>query len=110
MSEKPKFYLDEHISNDVVDQLRNRGIDVLATPEAGRKGKSDELNMEWALHEQRVIVTFDSDYIALHNAGKPHAGIAYFTEQARIGYIVNCLEIMHVAYTADEMIGRLEYL
>ncbi len=39
---KVKFYMDEHISNAVGMELRRRGVDVLAVPEAGMRGASDE--------------------------------------------------------------------
>lgn len=110
MSDRPKFYLDEHIYDAVREQLLDRNIEVMSTNEAGRKGKSDESNMAWAIEGGWVIVTFDSDYVAMHYAGLPHAGIAYFTEQAGIGRIVSSLALLHGVFSAVEMIGRLEYL
>ena len=42
MSERVKFYLDEHVNPAVASGLRRRGVDVLTTQEAGMLSTSDE--------------------------------------------------------------------
>jgi len=111
VSDAIRFYLDEHVDPAVADGLRRLGIDVLTTQEAGRLGDDDPVQLAFAAVEGRVMVTFDRDYLDLHSAGTPHAGIAFAWPTRRtIGYLVAALEILHGVYTAADMLDRLEYL
>ena len=46
--------------------LRRRGIDVLTAQDAGRCGTPDPDQLTFAAAEGRVLVTFDTDFLALH--------------------------------------------
>ena len=61
----------------VVEGLRRRGIDIVTAQELGRCGVSDPDQLSFAAGELRVLVSFDTDFLALHQAGNPHAGIAW---------------------------------
>lgn len=57
------------------------------------------------------MTTFDSDYLALHNSGVPHAGIAWWPQRKyRAGQLLQALLLMHGVFEQDEMRNRLEYL
>lgn len=45
------FYLDENVANAVAEGLRNRGIDVLTTHEADKRGTTDDEQITYALAE-----------------------------------------------------------
>ena len=75
--EQIRFYLDEHIHSAIAEGLRRRGVDVLTVQKAGRTGLSDREQISFALAEQRVIVTMDSDFLVIAAEGTSHAGIAY---------------------------------
>ena len=68
-SGKPRFYTDEHIPKAVVAALRTNGIDVLAVPEAGIMGASDQKHLQRATGNGRVLVTQDHDFLCLVAAG-----------------------------------------
>ncbi|MGH7130229.1 MAG: DUF5615 family PIN-like protein, partial [Planctomycetaceae bacterium] len=72
-----RFHLDEHIDAAVAEGLRHRGIGVTTTVETGLSGADDEAHLAFALNEHRVVMTHDDDFLVLHAAGTPHAGIAY---------------------------------
>ncbi len=74
---KIKFHLDENISLAIANGLRRRAIDISTTPEQGMIGQSDEQQLEFGLSQDRVIFTQDTDFLRLHRAGYPHAGIVY---------------------------------
>jgi hypothetical protein len=58
-----------------------------------------------------VVVTEDSDFANLHYRVETHCGIAYFPRGRRsIGEIVEMLRLIHASYSAEEMVGRLEWL
>lgn len=64
-----RFYLDEHIPNAVTQGLRRRGVDVLTVQDAGRSGLSDPEQLAFALSQQRMMITMDSDFLVLASQG-----------------------------------------
>jgi hypothetical protein len=63
-----RFFTDEDVYGAVAPALRREGIDAVSTPEAGRRGQSDESQLEWASSEGRVLVTFNVAHFAkLHS-------------------------------------------
>jgi hypothetical protein len=88
--------------------LRRRGIDVTTTPQVGLLSASDEAH---ALNHNRVIFTQDRDFLRLHAAGTPHAGIAYCDKNSRgVGRIIKHLVLVWEILEPDEMRGNVEYL
>jgi hypothetical protein len=64
-----RFFTDEDMHGPVAPALRVAGIDAVSTPEAGRRGESDEAQLAWSTNEGRAIVTFNiGDYLALHTS------------------------------------------
>jgi hypothetical protein len=57
------------------------------------------------------MVTFDPDFLALHQSGMSHAGIAWCPQQKyAIGTLIHLLEILHGVADRDQMRNRVEYL
>jgi predicted nuclease of predicted toxin-antitoxin system len=106
-----RFHLDEHVDHAVARGLRERGVDVTTSTDAGLLGKYDNDHLEFALRESRVIVTHDADFLRLACKGQGHVGIAYCQLGSRtVGQIVRHLCLMHDCVSPDEMVGRIEYL
>ena len=57
-----KLFLDENISPLHARELRVEGYDALAVVEAGLSGASDERVLEFAVKEDRILVTLDADF------------------------------------------------
>jgi len=105
-----RFHFDEHMPRAVARELRRRGIDVETTPEAGLLGAPDQAHLAHAQAQGRVVVTEDSDFADLHHRVQTHSGIVYFSGPRSIGEMVELLTLVHATYTAEEMVGRLEWL
>ena len=106
-----KFYLDENVPAAVSRGLRRRGVDVLTTLEAGPSGLPDDLQLAFALKEGRVMVTLDSDFIALAGRGAEHAGIAYAKPGTRsVGEPIRTLLLIQGTLESADMVGHVEYL
>jgi len=106
-----KYHLDEHIDSAVAAGLRLRGVDVTTTIEQGLNGTSDLRQLEFARAHGRVLVTCDSDFIALANSGVPHAGIVFWAARhRRLGQVVLDLVLLSRVVTAEEMAGHVEFL
>jgi len=57
--------MDEHVSKAVIRGLRQRGVDVLTTPEAEKLNAMDAEHLGFALSDKRVIFTQDDDFLKL---------------------------------------------
>jgi hypothetical protein len=106
-----RYFLDQHIFGAVSTGLRQHGIDVLTAQEAGRCGLPDTDQLAFATAGGRVMVTFDPDFLALHNNGVPHEGIAWCpATKYSIGQLIQMLVLLHGVADRDAMRGRVEYL
>lgn len=104
------FYLDEHVGTAVVNGLRQRGVDVLTVAEAGLLGAPDEDHLARARSEGRVIFSQDTDFLRMHAAGAPHAGIVYARHGTRVGEIVRGLMLIHQVLGSEDITNQVEFL
>ncbi|MBC7855575.1 MAG: DUF5615 family PIN-like protein [Pirellulaceae bacterium] len=106
-----RFHLDEHIAHAVAHGLRQRQIDVTTTTDAGLLSAPDEDHLDFALRENRVVFTNDSDFLRLVADGRHHAGMVYCPPEASsIGDVVRYLASMHDCLSPDDVAGKIEYL
>ena len=111
MAEVIRFYADQHIPQPIVDGLRRRGIDILTAQDANRCGFTDPEQLAFATANRRVMFSFDSDFLAIHQAGTIHAGIAWCSAtKYRIGALIQLLVLLHAVVTPDEMQNVVNYL
>ncbi len=111
MAEPIRFYFDQHLWASVVEGLRREGIDVLTAQDAGRCGLPDPDQLAFAAADQRVLVTFDTDFLALHRSGVAHAGIAWCQEQKySIGQLLQVLLLVQGVLDRESMRNHVEYL
>jgi hypothetical protein len=103
--------MDQHFPGPVSKGLRRHGVDVLTAQEAGRCGVPDADQLAFATAGQRVMVTFDTDYLSLHRAGVQHAGIVWCQEQKRgVGQLIQALLLVHGVLDPVSMRNHVEYL
>jgi len=105
-----RFYTDEHVARAVVNGLRQRGVDVLTVTEAGTLGASDEMHLERARAEGRVLLTQDDDFLRLHAEGREHAGIVYAPQGTPVGTLIRGLMLIYQVLEPDDMQGHVEFL
>ena len=111
MNERIRFHLDENVDSVIAVALRRYGIDVTTTRDAGILSSQDEIQLEYALKENRVIMTHDADFLRMASQRYDHPGIAYCRLSARsIGEIVKALRLIYEVMLPEEMWGRVEYL
>lgn len=109
-----QFFTDEDVYGTTARALRTAGFDAVSTPERGRLGESDESQLEWAIAQQRVFVTFNvSHFASLHSLwlqqGRHHFGIIV-SQQRAIGDLLRRLLKLAGALDAEAMHDRLEFL
>jgi hypothetical protein len=84
---------------------------VTTTPQAGLLSALDEAQAAYCLTECRVIFTQDKDFLRLHAARVPHAGIAYCHQQKlSIGDIIRRLTQIWEQMEPVEMRDWVVYL
>ncbi len=111
MPDRIRFHLDESCSTVLAVALRNRGIEVSTPTETGLLSAPDESHLAFARRRRAVVVTHDPDFLRLHAAGRPHAGIAYSQQQTRsVGELIRLLVLMWEVMTPEEMDGHVEFL
>ncbi|MBK9142435.1 MAG: DUF5615 family PIN-like protein [Candidatus Melainabacteria bacterium] len=111
MPERVRFFLDEHIAAAVGAGLKFRGIDVLTVQEAGRSGLSDYDQLKFASEHDRVIVSFDSDFLKIASQGVHHSGLAWCpATKYSIGDLIRRLVLLHAVLNREDMRDHIEYL
>ncbi len=111
MAEVIRFHFDENVNLAIASGLRRRGIDVTTSREAGLIGVSDDEQLAYAWREGRVLVTQDTDFLAITSRVEQHAGIAFARKGSRsIRQVIEQLELIHDVMSFEEMQGHIEYL
>ncbi|HAK96359.1 MAG TPA: hypothetical protein DCM87_15545 [Planctomycetes bacterium] len=106
-----RFHLDEHVDPAVAVGLRQRGIDVTTTSDAGLERGSDAAQLAFALAENRVLISNDKDFLRLHASGMQHSGIVCYSPSRRsAGDLVRWLALMHECLAPADMAGRVEFI
>jgi hypothetical protein len=111
MPARIRFHLDENVPSAIAEGLRRRGIDATMTAQAGLLGAGDEKQLDFAHLEGRVLVTFDTDFLRIHNRQIPHAGIVYSPKGKRsVGELIHGLLMIAECLAREEMQNHVEYL
>jgi uncharacterized protein with PIN domain len=110
VTERIRLYTDEQVPKAVARGLRERGVDVLTTSEAGMLGATDEEQLSFALGQGRVIFTQDEDFLRLHASERRHGGIVYAPQQTPVGEIIRGLMLVFEVLEPDEMRRHVEFL
>jgi Domain of unknown function (DUF5615) len=114
---KIHLYIDEDsMDEDFVQALRARNINVLTVADAGMLHKSDEEQLDWAKHNNRVLFSFNTrDFYRLHTTlieqGSSHGGMILAPQQRySIGDLMRGVLKLINSKPAAEMQGQVEFL
>lgn len=114
---KLRLYIDEDsMRRALVSALRARGVDVVTALEAGLAGRADDVQLDYATAEGRVLYSYNiSDFCRLHSAylsaAKAHAGIIMAQQrQFSIGEQMRRLLRLVAARAPEAMQCQLEFL
>lgn len=111
MARSVTFFFDQHVPVAIARGLRRRGVDVLTAQEAECCGVTDIDQLRYARNQNRVLVTFDDDFLVLATSGEPHAGIAFCSAtKYSIGELIRILLLVHEVLTPEDMENHVEFL
>jgi uncharacterized protein with PIN domain len=106
-----RYHLDEHMDTAIAAGLRQRGIEVTTTFEAGLLNVRDPDQISFAAAEGRVFVTRNRGIVREVPPGTTHSGIIIARSGRRyIGPTVLALARLHRTTTGEEMVDRIEYV
>lgn len=106
-----RFYFDESVELAVSQQLERAGIDVVSAHSLDLLGDSDDHHLQRATALERVLCTYDQDFLRLAAEGIHHYGILFAQRQtASIGGWVREIKLIHAENEADALIGQVLYL
>jgi len=103
-----RLYMDHHIDSRITSGLRQRGCDVLTAFEDGYERRSDEDLLMRATELDRMVVTFDDDFLAIaaerQVAGRRFAGLIFGRSRAMsVGDAIRDLELIVQVISASEI-------
>lgn len=109
-----RLYLDEDVDTVIADLMRSRNFEVVTTNDAGRKGKSDSEQLEYAVSRKFVIVTHNRvDFEQLAQQyfadNRTHHGIIIAVQRLPADIAKRLAEKLN-DFTADEMIDQIIYI
>lgn len=103
-TETLSYAFDEHIERAVTRALRLKGIPIVTVQEAGRVSGKDSDHLAWAASIGHVLVTHDHDFEQLHT------GLVIVHELSPAGHVIEWVELIARAMSADEMRGQIIYV
>ncbi len=110
-----RLYFDEDVSAGIVENLRQRGFDVLSARNADRLRLDDDAQLAFAVAGQRALFTHNRyDFEQRHKRylaeGLRHYGIILAMRRPSDAAVVARLLALLNAVTADEMVNQLRYI
>jgi predicted nuclease of predicted toxin-antitoxin system len=111
MPPKLRFHLDENVNDVIAEALRKKGIDVTTTPEKSMHAYDDTDQLAFAKSEGRVLITHDTDFLAIAAKDFDHPGIIFCKMRGHsLGNLILEISSIYGSMTPEEMIGNVEYL
>ena len=110
-----RLYFDEDVSASIVDNLRQRGFDVLSARDASRLRLDDESQLNYAVTQRRTFLTHNRrDFEQLHlrylGEQQEHCGIIIAKRRSSDSVVVMKLLVLLDQMTGDDMLNQLRYI
>ncbi len=110
-----RLYCDEDVSAGVVQNLQQRGFDVLSARDADRLRLDDDAQFAFAVAEKRTLVTHNrGDFEQLHERyladRRLHYGVVVAKRRPSDAALVAKLLALLDSTTADEIVNQLRYV
>jgi hypothetical protein len=109
-----KLLLDENVHEPLAAALRREGFDVVTAKEAGRRSIPDRELLEFAISEERAVVSFNIKHfealaVRWFKQGKEHFGIIVSPERSFRDTLQRLLKLLQEE-DAEDLRNQLRYL
>ncbi len=113
-----KLYIDEDVSHELADALRDRGFEAESAADAGLLDADNDVQLAHAATNKMALLTYNvQDYLALgrqyEEAGRSHSGIIVSADQysrRQFGTLLRLVLRLLNALSADEIVNRIVFL
>lgn len=110
-----KIYTNESVPVAVVAGLQRRGVNATSARDSGNLGLTDQQQLNYAIHNQMVVFTHDTDFIRLaqeyQTQDKLHWGIIYVhQDKLSMGECIRRLKEFADVFSRDDFQNHLEFL
>jgi predicted nuclease of predicted toxin-antitoxin system len=109
------IYTNESVPVAVVAGLRRRGVTAVSARDSGNLGLTDSEQLEYAVAQQMVIFTHDTDFLRLAHEyaeqGKGHWGIIYVhQDKLSLGECIRKLKEIATTFEPEDLRNHVEFL
>jgi len=112
-----QLFIDHDFNHKILRGLMRRipKLDFVTAEQIGRKTASDQSHLVWALENERVVITHDTNtftkfaYQRLKN-GEDIFGVLAVPQDMPIGDVINELEIIILCSDKNEFVNRVRFL
>lgn len=112
-----RFVADENFNNHIVRGLllRNPEVDIVRIQDIGLSSADDPTILEWAVNENRILLTHDVETMpdfayARVRAGLPIPAIFIVDQDTPIGQVIDDLLLIVECSEENEWDGQIHYL
>lgn len=112
-----RFLLDENFNGKITRGLllRQPDIDMVRVQDTEISGADDEIVLEWATQQNRILLTHDIATMTNYayeriNAGLPLAGIIFVRDTLPIAQVIDDLLAIIGASDMDDWVNVVEFL
>ena len=110
-----RLYFDEDVSAEVVENLRQRGFDVLCARDSALLSRDDDAQLAFAISQKRALVThnrhdFETRHRRYVETGQHHFGIIIARRRPKPAHVVRRLLALLDRMTVEEMRDQLQYV
>ena len=105
------FYFDACVQVVIAKQLTQDGVDAVTARDLNKLRDDDDSHLQRATEQNRVLVTYDDDFVKMAHQGVVHSGIVFVPQRyRRIGIVVKGLSMFHDQYNQQEVRNLVWYL
>jgi predicted nuclease of predicted toxin-antitoxin system len=112
-----RLVTDEQIHGGIVSGLRRHypEVDTVRVQEVGLAGRGDPAILEWAAHEDRIVVSLDRKTLIRHANERTAAGLAMpgvfmLRMGPTVGEIIEELAVLAICSSPDEWKDRVVFI
>ncbi|MCI2429030.1 DUF5615 family PIN-like protein [Candidatus Acetothermia bacterium] len=111
---KAKLLIDENVHERLAEALRRRSFDAITVSEVSRKGRSDPEQLDFAISQERAVLTFNLvDYerlaVECFHRSREHFGIIVSPERHFRDLLSRVLKLLR-EWEADDFKDQIIYL
>ena len=112
MSDQPiAFYFDACVQVVIAEQLLHDGVDAVTARDLKKLRDEDDSHLQRATEQNRVLVTYDDDFVKMAHQGVEHSGIVFVpTRYRKIGIVVKELRHFQARYSRNDVANLVWYL